>query len=257
MVCALRPSGLRVAALVDEVELAGNVRGELVDQGHQIEVPLDPADGAEQEAQVGEVAVDQALDLRVLDLDRHPLAVLQAGFVDLGERGRRDRLRREFVEQLGQLASQLALDGGACHAEGPGRDAVLQAGEHLHVLARQDVGARAQELAALEDQASQLDGGVVDGSRAAAVEVRPALRHVRRLQAAGDETLGLGTQVDASEGGADASGAIQAFRCRDRLRGRCVHHSFGGSDGHDQAPPSGPSSSSLSSATSSSTQGGL
>ena len=228
---------LGVVPLVHEVELAGHVAGQLVDQRHQVEVALHEVDGPEQHAQVGQVAAHQRLDLGILDLDGHPLAAPEHRLMHLGQRGRSDRLALDRGEDIRQVAAQLALDRLLHHREGLGRHPVLQLREHLDVLAREHVGARAEKLAALQDQAAQLDRRFVDRLRAGPVEARPALRHVARAQPLGDEAVGADPEVDAAEGGPDPARSVEALGGGDRRHGGGRHQSSGGFDGHDHASP--------------------
>ena len=135
---------LGVVAFVHEVELAGDIRGELVDERHQVEVALHEIDRAEQHAQVREVAAHETLDLGILHLHRHALAALQARFVHLGERGRCDRLALDRREDVLEGAVELALERLLHHGERLGGHAILQLREHLDVFAREHVGARAR-----------------------------------------------------------------------------------------------------------------
>src|SRR5207244_6358464 len=54
-----------VVALVNEVQLQRNVVRDLLDQRGEVEVALEPGEDAQQEADVAQVVVDDALDARV------------------------------------------------------------------------------------------------------------------------------------------------------------------------------------------------
>ena len=75
---------LGVVALIDKVQLQRNVVRDLLDQRGEVEVALEPGEDSQQEADVAQVVVDGALDARVLHLDRHFSAVVQARAVHLG-----------------------------------------------------------------------------------------------------------------------------------------------------------------------------
>ena len=63
-----------------------------------------------QRGEVLEVGADRGVDPRVLHLDRDLAPVVQPRAVDLADRGRRDRLLREAVEQLGDRFFEIVLD---------------------------------------------------------------------------------------------------------------------------------------------------
>jgi len=58
-----------------------------LDERHQVEVALHEVDGAEEHAQIREIAAHQRFDLGILDLHGDTLAALQGRLVHLGQRG--------------------------------------------------------------------------------------------------------------------------------------------------------------------------
>ena len=87
---------------------------------------------------------------------------LQHGAVHLRERRGRDGLLVELGEDLLERPPELALDVGADVLERLRRHFVLEAGEHVDVGVGQDVRARAEELAGLDQQALVLDRRLVE-----------------------------------------------------------------------------------------------
>jgi hypothetical protein len=149
-------------ALVDEVELQGDVAGDLLDYGAEVQVALQQAEDAQEEADAIEVGVDDVPDAGVLDLDGDCASVLEDGAVDLGEGGGGYRLLVELGEDVGQGAAELEDDGALDGAEGAGRDLVLEAGEGVDVLVGDEVGSGAEDLAELDEQPLLVDGQAVE-----------------------------------------------------------------------------------------------
>ena len=101
------------------------------------------------EAHGGEIAVEAVADSGPEDLDRNLAAVLAAGTVDLGDRGRCDRLAELGENRLDRLAMG-GFDRGTGLRHREGRHPVLQGRKILGDLHADDIGPRRQELAELD-----------------------------------------------------------------------------------------------------------
>ena len=211
---------LGVVALVDEVQLQWHVQRDLLDQRAEVEVALEPGEDAEEEADVAQVVLDDALDARVLHLDRHLAAVVEAGVVNLRQRGGRDRLLFELREDVGERAAfheGLPLDAALDDGERPRRHAVLEAREHRDVLVGDEVGTGADDLAELDEQPLAPDGQVVETAGRVRMVARPPLVGVLEAEALLGEGDRLVAEVDAGGqrgGRKEAGGAVgQAHGC--------------------------------------------
>ena len=78
--------------------------------------------------------------------------------MDLGERGGADRLGGDPGEDLGERASEILLDLAHDVREALRRHLVLEPGELLGDLRRQDVHPGGEELAELDEHAAHLAG---------------------------------------------------------------------------------------------------
>ncbi len=195
----VRHPGVHRLGFQPEIELLGQVVGEV---GHHV-LRREPS------AQLGQlhqlcaaledlqIGSDAAADPGTLDLDHHLLAAVQRGVVHLGDRGRRERLLVETLEQFGGLFAEF-LDEELVHLIGVGRwHPVEQAAE----LAAQRLteGPRARR-----DDLAELDVG--------GAQVRERLRHLLDdllLQGSAPEHVGSDADPGAGDlpsGGADTSG---------------------------------------------------
>ena len=145
--------------LEPEVELLGEVVGEVGDDVLRGQSPaqlgqLDELRAALEDLQVGGHA---AADAGPLDLDDDLLAGVQGRVVHLRDRGRREGLVLERLEQLGRLVAQLLLEQLVHFVGVGGRDRVEQAAE----LPRQRLAERARagrdDLAELDVRGAQVD----------------------------------------------------------------------------------------------------
>jgi hypothetical protein len=91
---------LRILALVNKVQLNGQVLLGLLDQPLHLEVGKHQLHEVHQDFHRFDVHFGVTLHVRVLHLDGHLLPVLQRGPMDLGERGRTQRYRIERFEQI-------------------------------------------------------------------------------------------------------------------------------------------------------------
>ena len=144
---------LDVGRLDAEVELLLQGAGELLDdldrpvenellhvafgQGRQVQHDL-------------EVHLDDRADARPAHLDGDFLAAFQARAVHLGDRGRGDRVGVDLLEELRDRGAQLLLEDGLRFGKGEGGDAVLELGELVDELERDQVGAGRQHLPQLD-----------------------------------------------------------------------------------------------------------
>jgi hypothetical protein len=175
LVAMLRGESVEVGRLVEVVDLQQADPAELLDQprrvdpvGHEGE-PHQPAGHLAQRRQIG---LDDVADPGTLHLDdglgeaAHPGVIRrQSGAMHLPERGRRDRVRVELLEDAGERSAEALLGDPPDVLEGHRRGLVLEAGELLCDLGRQDVHPGGHELAELDHQAAQLRGQVVEAAR--------------------------------------------------------------------------------------------
>ena len=157
-----------------EVELEGYVLLDLADEGAEVEVALEPREDADQHREAPQVDPHDALDVRVLHLDRHLAPVAQPAPMHLRQRGRGERRRIELGERRLDRPPELAAQERQEGREPPRRHAILQLREHLDVLRGQDVGARAHELADLDGETLEARGEPVGALGAAAMMARQA-----------------------------------------------------------------------------------
>ena len=122
--------------------------------------------------------------------------------VDLGEGGGGDGFLLEVGEDVRERAVELAFDAALDDFEGTGRDLVLEAGEDSDVLVGDEVGAGADDLAELDEQALAPHGEVVKAAGGAGVVARASFGCVLDGEPLLGEGDGLVTEVDAGcEGG--------------------------------------------------------
>ena len=111
-------------------------------------------------------------------------------------------------EGLFQGHSQLVFGDRADFSEGARRNPILEAREHFRVFRGQHIRAGANELAALENQPAQLDGGIEDRFRRASVEALPSSLHLVGFDMSSEHLVGLDAHVDPTEGRRDSPHAI-------------------------------------------------
>ncbi len=99
-----------IACLELVVELLVDALADLGRGRLDVDARRDRAHDPQDHPEVLHVGPDRLGHPRVLDLDRHIAAVVQAGAVDLADRGRGDRLLVELGEQVHELVLELGLD---------------------------------------------------------------------------------------------------------------------------------------------------
>ena len=134
----------------------------------------------------------------------------ERGPVHLGERGRRDGCLGEVLEDVGEGPLELAFDGPLDGAEGTRRDLVLEAGEDVDVLVGDHVGAGADDLAELDEEALVGDGEVVEAAGGPGVMARAAGLGVAEAEAPLAEGDRLVADVDARGEVGDGEPAVGA-----------------------------------------------
>ena len=95
-----------------------------------------------QQADQDEVAAEDELQSRPLNLHRHPGIALEPGFVHLTETGSRNRMIGKLLEQLIGRSTELLLDPLQGDGMGEGGKIVLQPGEFLQPVATHEIWAR-------------------------------------------------------------------------------------------------------------------
>jgi len=144
--------------LVAVVELLAEAVRQLAPDRLEVGVGQQGEQRPQQQLEVAEVGGDDAVDQRVLQLDRHRPAVAQGGPVHLPDRGGGERLWLDRAEQLAvvrQLERQLLLH----HLEGDRRHLLLQRAQHRRHLGGQDGVVQRQHLPHLHRRALQLAQG--------------------------------------------------------------------------------------------------
>ncbi len=107
-------------------------------------------DDLRRQAQHGDVGGDHFLDMRAQDLDGDLVAVLQRGAMGLGDRGGPQHLA-EVQEQLGHRLAQRLGDLGFRHGLRKRCQLVLEMAQVLGELRAEDIAARRQDLAQLDE----------------------------------------------------------------------------------------------------------
>ncbi len=103
-----------------------------------------------------DVALDAARDAGTHHLDDDLAAVVQGGGMDLGDRGRGERLLVEREKDVLQRLAVGLLDDRARDDAGEGRHVVLQMGELFGEIIGQQIAARGQDLAELDEDRSEI-----------------------------------------------------------------------------------------------------
>jgi hypothetical protein len=152
-----------VLRLDAEVELLVQVRGEAIRERDRADLPGPGGPllgGGGQPAQDAEVALDQPFDVRPLYLDDDLVTFAQAGAVHLRDRRRRQRAPVERREQpVGRLA-QFTIDDREHLRRRQRLDVVLQTRQLERDRRGDQVGARRQQLAELDEDAARFLQGV-------------------------------------------------------------------------------------------------
>ncbi len=137
-------------------------------------------DDARRQGHHGDVGGDDLFDAGAQDLDRHLAAIEQDRFMGLGDRGRADNLAEMREDGIDRLAERFD-HAGLGHGARKGRQLVLQVGEVGNKLATEDIAARRQHLAELDEGRPQLlegDGVAFAGAQVGLFgEERPQDRH--------------------------------------------------------------------------------
>ena len=149
----------QVVRLLDEIELLQELLGELVDEqgggaSDVLAAPVveDALRGGSQDPQVQD---DLRPRPRPEDLHRHLRAVHQRRLVHLPDGSRRDGLRRDHLEHLGDGPPEVLLHDLERLGGWKRRHAILQLGQLLHHLLLHEVRAVRQVLAELDEQGSE------------------------------------------------------------------------------------------------------
>ncbi|MCY1528890.1 hypothetical protein D9M68_640120 [compost metagenome] len=106
---------------------------------------------AGEQEQPGQVGADHRLEVRADHLDHHFLAAAQLRGVYLGDRGGGQRLAVEAREQAGDLGAELFLDQRHRVLGIERRHLVLEEGQLVGDVRRQQVAAGRQQLAELDE----------------------------------------------------------------------------------------------------------
>ena len=151
-----------VGRLAHQVQLVVQVVVELVDHFHGAQPPGVGRQAHGQRgagAQQAQVVLDHVQHARAQHLHGHLGAVVQAGTVNLGDGGRGDGLAAELGKGLLQPHLQPALDLGYGLIGRERRNPVLQQGQFVGDVGRQQVAPGGQHLAELhEDRPQALEG---------------------------------------------------------------------------------------------------
>ena len=151
--------GLGVACFEAVVELLADRARELVDElarVDELERPhalADQAGGLVEQRQVG---LDLPRRVRALDLDGDAAAVRERGAVHLADRGGGDRGRVEVGEELLDAQLEVLADDALDVLVRDRADVVLELLQLDHDVGRDDVGARREELAELDEGRAEL-----------------------------------------------------------------------------------------------------
>ncbi len=207
-----------------EVELAEHAGADLGDHGGEV-VGLERVDArvelAGEEAEKGEIGLDDARQAGALDLDRDLAAVVELGEIDLGEGGGGGGFFVELGEHVRDRASEGFLEDGPHLGEGEGGDVAAQLAQLDDERGRQGVGPHAEQLAGLDEGGAELlerladadvGGAALGGARDEALpETRRQFDLVEQLAEAGargdaDDLLGADGVGDEGEGGHGSRG---------------------------------------------------
>ena len=154
-----RADAARVFGFDAEVHLLVQAGLELVDH---LREAVACADGGVAAGELGDLAqylqvdFDALPNARALDLDRHLRAVAQHRAMDLRHRRGRQRQPVELEEQLFERGVELRLNDLHDALGGNGLNGVLEARQSMDVVRRQEVRARAEQLAELDEARPEL-----------------------------------------------------------------------------------------------------
>jgi hypothetical protein len=181
-----------VGGLAHQVQLVVQV---LVELGHHFARLQPPAIGPEFFQQVGghlqqcDVMFDDRQDAGAQDLDRDFAAIRQHREMHLGHRGRGHRLAIEAGEDLVHRLAVGLLQLGDGQFRGKGRNAILQSRQFVGDVQRQQVAARGQHLAELDEDRPQGLQGLAQAHGARRRDVTPEHQCLGRRQQPGTESL--------------------------------------------------------------------
>jgi hypothetical protein len=150
------PDQLRVAGLLEEVELGAQVCRELVDERIELEQagPVRSTLGQPcRRAEEAEVQLDLLEHSGPANLDRDLPPVRQQGGMDLRDRRRRQRLLADLREHA---RAQVAVDDRSQDGERHRLDVVDETAQLLDVGVGQQVGPRGEDLAELDEGRPEL-----------------------------------------------------------------------------------------------------
>ncbi len=207
--------GLRLAL---EVQLQRHEGGDLVEDAAQVELPRQAAGQAGDHPEARQIGARQVCDLGVLHLHRHRGTVAQRGTVNLRQRRGRERRLVHLREHLVERPTQLALDPAPYLREGTRRDGVVEACQAADERLSEDVGARADDLAQLDEEPGQVNAQVVEATRRAVVDARPGGRRRRAAEPLAQQEPAVGEDGRERHAG-DAQHAIDCEAAEHRLRG--------------------------------------
>ncbi len=143
---------LHRVGLSEEVELGAQAASELPEDLRGPNVLAERRAALHDVGEVGEggeVALHHVGDARPLDLHHDRLTRQQSSLVGLADRGSGETLPIEVCEDLAHFAAELGLEHRPDALDRLGRHAVLQLGELLAHLGREDVDARGRDLSEL------------------------------------------------------------------------------------------------------------
>ena len=173
IVCQRRANAVGRAGFALEVELERDELRDLVEDAADVEAAHEPACEPRDDPQRAEIHAREARDLRVLHLYSHGRTVAQHGAVHLRERCRGQRRLVDLREYGVERAAELVLDPTPHLVERTRRDGVVEAAEAADERRREHVGARADDLAELHEEAGQVDAQVVQAARRTIVDALP------------------------------------------------------------------------------------
>ena len=154
---------LGVLALLHVVELLGDGAAEFAVEAAEVGDAVgggdEQGDDAEDEAQGAQVGADDGVDAGALDFEGDGAPIDQPRLVDLAERGGAGGDGIDAGADLLPGLTPLTFEHGDDVLEALGGHFVVEGGELVERLLRQQVGTRAEELAELDQQAAEGDGG--------------------------------------------------------------------------------------------------
>ena len=158
-----------VGAFALQVELVEQGRfdfGDHVERADLVGVGVDPIGQFAERTQQFDIALDARLNIGPQHLDHDFAAIAQFGGMHLGDRGRGQRLLVEGGEASADGGAERAFDGDARLAAGERCDLVLQRGQFVGDVGRQQIATGREDLAELDEDRPELGQGQ-DQARAA------------------------------------------------------------------------------------------